>query len=70
MQESFALEDALFNQISSHVGESKGHIFIKPAVLIGNVPVEARTAAMWEQLGKIPRGTVAQAAASDGWTPD
>jgi hypothetical protein len=66
--ERLALEDSMFNQMSSHVGESKGAIFFKSAVLIGNVPVELRTARMWERLGALPQGTVDIAAVSSGWT--
>ena len=66
--ERLALEDSMFNQMSSHVGESQGAIFYKSAVLIGNVPVESRTATMWERLGKLPTGTVKGAAPSEGWS--
>lgn len=66
--ERLALEDSMFNQMSSHVGESKGAIFFKSAVLIGNVPVELRTTRMWERLGELPEGTVKTAAVSSGWT--
>jgi hypothetical protein len=47
----FALEDAFFNQVSNWRGETQGAIFIKTAVNIGRVPVEARTVALWQRLG-------------------
>ena len=41
----------------------------KSGVLIGGVPVELRTAIMWENLGLLPPGTVSGAAASEGYVP-
>jgi RHS repeat-associated protein len=48
--ERFALEDAFFNQLSNWKGEMQGAIFMKTAVNIGGVPVEARTAQLWQSL--------------------
>jgi RHS repeat-associated protein len=49
--ERFALEDSFFNQVSNWRGETQGAIFRKPAVEIGGVPVDARTAEVWRRLG-------------------
>src|SRR5215217_1141952 len=68
LEERFALEDSTYNQWSSNVGESQGAIFIKDAVDIGGIPVERRTAELWESAGKLPAGTVASAPAHPGWT--
>lgn len=68
-EERLYLEDALFNQLSNWLGETKGVIFEKSGVLIGGVPVELRTAIMWENLGLLPPGTVSGAAASEGYVP-
>jgi hypothetical protein len=68
LEERFALEDSTFNQWSSNRGESQGAIFIKDAVDIGGIPVERRTAELWERAGKLPAGTVASAPAHPGWT--
>jgi hypothetical protein len=67
-EERLALEDSTWNQWSSHRGESQGAIFFKEAVLIGGIPVERRTAVTWEAAGLLPRGTVASALASSGWS--
>lgn len=49
--ERFSLEDATFNQVSNWRGETQGAIFVKEAVDIGGVPVERRTAEMWDRMG-------------------
>jgi len=67
LEERFALEDSTFNQWSSNRGESQGAIFIKDAVDIGGIPVERRTAELWERAGKLPAGTVASAPPHPGW---
>jgi hypothetical protein len=67
-QEFFAIEDSLYNKLSNDLGESKGRIFLKEAVDIGGIPVERRTAEMWERNDVIPKGTVANAAPHPGWT--
>lgn len=67
--EHLALEDAWFNQLSSNKGETQGAIFEKPAIDIGGIPVETRTAEMWEHLGLLPPGTVEHAPHSPGWDP-
>jgi Bacterial toxin 5 len=66
--ERFALEDSTWNQWSSNKGESQGAIFFKAAVLIGNVPVEHRTAMTWESTGLLTTGTMANARPSSGWS--
>jgi hypothetical protein len=65
--EALALEDSFFNQVSNWKGERHGVVFEKPMVEIGELPVELRTAEMWESLGKIARGTVANASPHSGW---
>ena len=68
--EALALEDSFFNQASNWKGERFGAVFEKAAVDIGNppVPVEVRTAQMFEAVGVLPEGTVEQAMRSAGWT--
>lgn len=68
LPERFALEDSWFNQVSSNVGETQGAIFLKAALEIGGVPVETRTAGMWERIGALPRGTVRRARPTPGWS--
>ena len=51
--ERFALEDPFYNQVSNWKGETQGAIFNKPAVDIGGVPVERRTADEWRRQGLI-----------------
>ena len=67
--EGLFLEDADFNQMSNWKGERQGAIFQKSGVLIGGIPVERRTAQMWEAVGELPPGTVAGAPISRGWIP-
>ena len=69
--ERIYIEDADFNQYSNWFGEtkSKGAIFKKTGVDIGGVPVERRTALMWERLGKLKKGTVENAPIHEGWIP-
>jgi Bacterial toxin 5 len=69
LAERLALEDSYFNQNSSWTAESKGVALSKLAVVIGGLPVELRTAIMWERVGLLPKGTVAKAVASQGWSP-
>ena len=53
--ERYAVEDALFNQLSNWKGETgRRAVFQKQAVDIGGVPVEYRTAKMYERLGLLP----------------
>lgn len=66
-EELLALEDSWFNQVSSQRGETQGAIFHKSAVVLGGLPVEYRTAKMWESVLKWPPGTVDDAPASLGW---
>lgn len=66
--ERFALEDSTFNQWSSNKGERQGAIFVKTALDIDGVPVERRTALLWERAGLLPPGTVAAARPHPGWT--
>ncbi|WP_404790450.1 S8 family serine peptidase [Altericista sp. CCNU0014] len=65
--ERFALEDALFNWMDSKA-EGGGAIHEKSAIEIGGLPVEKETAEMWEKIGLIPKGTVANARPHSGWT--
>jgi hypothetical protein len=65
--EALALEDSFFNQVSNWKGERFGAVFEKAAVDIGGIPVEVRTAEMWESLGVIDQGTVERAMRSAGW---
>ena len=67
--ERLCLEDSDFNQMSNWKGERHGAIFKKTCVLIGGVHVEHRTASMWESVGLLPKGTVASASRSEGWSP-
>jgi hypothetical protein len=67
--ERFGLEDSFFNQLTNWKGESQGAILHESAVLIGGLPVELRTGQMWEDVGFIPRGTVANAPPATGWKP-
>ena len=66
--EALALEDSFFNQVTNWKGERFGAVFEKAAVEIGGVPVEVRTAEMWESLGVLQEGTVERAMRSAGWT--
>jgi hypothetical protein len=66
-EERFALEDSYYNQQTSWVAESKGAIAVKPAVDIGGVPVELRTAEMWARTGVLDPAVLAQATAHAGW---
>ena len=52
--ERFAVEDAFFNQVSNWKGETQGAIFMKEAVEIEGVVVEARTAELWVGMGLLP----------------
>jgi Bacterial toxin 5/Pre-toxin TG len=64
--ERFALEDPLLNWMDSRQ-ERLGVIIDKSAIDIDGIPVEIQTARMWEELGYIPRGTVASASPHEGW---
>jgi hypothetical protein len=68
LREYFALEDSSLNQLSGQKGETQGAIFVKTAIDIGGIPVERRTAELWEKQGKLPAGTVDNAQAHSGWT--
>jgi len=68
--ELLLIEDSMFNQLSSHVGESRGHIFQKSGVVIGGLPVELRSALMYESLGLLPEGTVRAAPYTVGWSAE
>jgi hypothetical protein len=63
----FALEDSDFNRIFNR-GENprQGVFFQKPAVSIGEVPIDRRTAEMLERTGKLKPGTVAAAPQVEG----
>jgi putative RNase toxin 5 of polymorphic toxin system len=68
--ERLALQDADFNQEQNYSVETHGRrgIVISPAIEIGGVPVELRTARMWENVGVLaPKGTVAKAKPHQGW---
>jgi len=62
----FALEDPVLNAFWN-IGESVGAVFLKPAVVIGGIPVEYKTAWLWEQAGMLKKGTVRSAPFSVGW---
>ena len=51
LSEQLSLEDSTFNQWSSNIGETQGCIYFKPAIDIGGIPVERRTAEMWQETG-------------------
>ncbi|MEZ4652577.1 MAG: polymorphic toxin type 5 domain-containing protein [Candidatus Eisenbacteria bacterium] len=68
-RERLFLEDADFNQLSNWRGERQGVVFQKTGVLIDGVPVEKRTADMWERIGLLPKGTVTRSPKSAGWDP-
>jgi hypothetical protein len=68
LREHLALEDSSFNQISNEVGETQNAIFIKTALNIDGIPVERRTAQLWESQGILPAGTVKKASPHPGWT--
>ncbi len=59
--EQFTLEDADLNQLTGQTTESRGAYSFKAAVLIGGVPVDLESALLWERLGLLPKGTVANA---------
>lgn len=65
--EFLAIEDALFNQADSNVGESRGHVFVKTAVDIDGIPVEYRTAQLYEKAWNLKPGTLTSKPHS-GWT--
>lgn len=67
--ERLALQDADFNQEQNYTAERPGirAVVFSQAVEIGGVPVEGRTAQMWENLDLLPKGTVKAAPASLGW---
>jgi hypothetical protein len=67
--ERLALQDADFNQEQNYTAERPGirAIVFSQAVEIGGIPVEGRTAQMWEDLHLLPKGSVAAAPASHGW---
>jgi hypothetical protein len=67
--EYLLIEDAWFNQLSANVGEAQGAVFFKPGVVIGGLPVELRTALMYESTGMIAPGTVGAAPRTFGWSP-
>ncbi|MCP4570769.1 MAG: hypothetical protein GY838_00295 [bacterium] len=67
--ERLFLEDADFNQMSNWCGERQGAVFRKPCVSIGGIPVDSRTARMWESIGALPSNTVASSPQGGGWTP-
>jgi len=66
-EERFALEDSYYNQQTSWVAESRGAIAVKPAVDIGGVPVELRTAEMWARTGVLDPAVLAEAKSHNGW---
>jgi hypothetical protein len=68
LREYFALEDSSLNQLSGQQGETQGAIFVKTAIDIGGIPVERRTAELWEKQGKLDAGTVENAQPHPGWT--
>ena len=67
-QERFALQDAWLNQYDNIAGENAGVFMTRTAVDIGGIPVETRTAQMWEREGYLPPNTVINAPSHKGWT--
>ncbi|KAM3115419.1 polymorphic toxin type 5 domain-containing protein [Phormidesmis sp. 146-33] len=67
--ERFAVEDGYLNQTDAYgpSGESGGVILDKTALDIGGVPVEARTARMYAELGYIDESVVRNAPTHPGW---
>ncbi|AKJ32072.1 hypothetical protein AAW51_5381 [Caldimonas brevitalea] len=67
--EHLALQDAYSNQLDNVSIEQRhiGGFAERKAIDIGGVPVELRTARMWESEGKLPAGTVAGAKPHTGW---
>lgn len=59
--QQFMLEDADINIVGGETIESKGAYGFKPAVLIGDVPVEVASALHWERDRKLHPGTVERA---------
>jgi hypothetical protein len=59
--EVFMVEDAEINQVSGQTIENKGAYSIKEAVVVDGVVVELQSLQLWERLGEVPPGTVAQA---------
>jgi hypothetical protein len=61
--ERLALEDADYNQAKNWTIENRWRqgIVETTAVEIGGIPVERLTAAMWERLSLLPKGTLAAA---------
>jgi hypothetical protein len=68
LREYFALEDSSLNQLSGQQGETQGAIFVKTAIDIEGIPVERRTAELWEKQGKLDAGTVENPQPHPGWT--
>lgn len=68
--ERFAIEDGYLNQSDSYgkPGEWGGAIFDKKALDIGGVPIEARTANMYAELGYLDKDIVKNAPEHPGWT--
>jgi hypothetical protein len=72
--EHFALEDAFYNQRANWRGERLGVVECRECISIGGVPVEKRTAELWEAQGLdgfpgLEPGTVANAPENTGWSP-
>lgn len=67
-EERFALQDAWLNQYDNIAGENAGVFMTRTAVDIGGIPVETRTAQMWEREGFLPPNTVANALSHMDWT--
>jgi RHS repeat-associated protein len=66
--ERLGLEDAWFNELANYKGEMQGAIFDRGRFLdIGGVPVDYRTARMWESVGLIAKGIVKNAKSHAGW---
>jgi RHS repeat-associated protein len=66
--ELLAVQAGWENQYDNISGENKGVIIERAAIDVGGVPVELRTAEWWEDAGYLPRGTVAQAVKTGGWS--
>lgn len=66
--EGIAIQDAWTNQIDNIVIERLGGWVDNPTIEIGGVPVDLRSAWLWESWGLLPEGTCATAPRALGWT--
>ena len=66
--ERLALGDSWLNRaLDNATLESRGGAVVNEVIEIGGVPVELRSALLWERNGLLPRGTAAAARRHGGW---